>query len=221
MTVSSISGTTPSTSSGAIRVFVYGNDPISQAGVLAQLRTLPDVTTVADAAVDEADVAVVIADEVDDRTVPVIRALQRNGCPRVVLVVADVGEADVATAVEAGVACLLRRSQATSDALRTAIRAAAGGEGYLPPDLLGGLMRQVQTISNGVLAPRGFSFTGLSGRELDVLRLVGEGRDTREIAKELSYSERTVKNILQEITSRFGLRNRSHAVAWAMRQGLL
>jgi DNA-binding NarL/FixJ family response regulator len=202
-------------------VYVYGNDPITQAGVLAQLRTLPQLRVVDETEVDESDVAVVIADEIDERTLPVIRALQRNGCPRVVLVVADVEEADVAVAVEAGVACLLRRSAATRDSLLAAITAAATGEGYLPPDLLGGLLRQVRTISHGVLAPRGFSFTGLSTRELEVLRLVSEGSDTREIAKQLSYSERTVKNVLQDITRRFGLRNRSHAVAYAMRQGLL
>ncbi len=204
-----------------IRVFVYGSDPITQAGVHAQLRAQPGIRVVADGEVDSSDVAVVIVDAVDDTSLPIVRAMQRNGCPRIVLVATELEEPDVAAAVEAGVACLLRRSAATLDALLGAIRAASSGEGYLPPDLLGGLLRQVRTVSAGLLAPRGFRFTGLSDRELSVLRMVSEGSDTREIARELSYSERTVKNILQDITRRFGLRNRSHAVAYAMRQGLL
>nr|WP_242606673.1 LuxR C-terminal-related transcriptional regulator [Protofrankia symbiont of Coriaria ruscifolia] len=61
----------------------------------------------------------------------------------------------------------------------------------------------------------------MSERERAVLRLVSEGCDTREIGRRLSYSERTVKNVLQDVTRRYGLRNRSRAVAYALRQGLL
>ncbi len=45
--------------------------------------------------------------------------------------------------------------------------------------------------------------------------------DTAEIARTLSYSERTVKNVLHDVTTRRQLRNRSHAVAYALRQGLI
>jgi DNA-binding NarL/FixJ family response regulator len=65
------------------------------------------------------------------------------------------------------------------------------------------------------------SLTGFSGRELDVLRLLSEGWDTAEIAEKLAYSERTVKNVIHDITTRLQLRNRSHAVAYAVRQGLI
>jgi DNA-binding NarL/FixJ family response regulator len=54
-----------------------------------------------------------------------------------------------------------------------------------------------------------------------VLRLVADGLDTAEIATKLSYSQRTIKNILHDITSRLHLRNRSHAVAYALRHGLI
>ena len=65
------------------------------------------------------------------------------------------------------------------------------------------------------------SFTGLATREIEVLRLVADGFGTSEIAHQLSYSERTVKNVLHDITTRLQLRNRSHAVAYALRQGLI
>jgi DNA-binding NarL/FixJ family response regulator len=76
-------------------------------------------------------------------------------------------------------------------------------------------------VQRQFLAPRGMSFTGLSAREADILRLVADGLDTNEIATSLSYSERTVKNVLHDVTSRLQLRNRSHAVAYALRQGMI
>ena len=53
------------------------------------------------------------------------------------------------------------------------------------------------------------------------MRLLADGFDTAEIAGRLFYSERTVKNIIHDITSRLELRNRTHAVAYAIREGLI
>jgi DNA-binding NarL/FixJ family response regulator len=97
----------------------------------------------------------------------------------------------------------------------------AAGDGEVPPDLLARLLGQVGKLQRQVLAPRGLNFTGLSERERHVLRLVAEGHDTGEIARSLCYSERTVKNVLHDITTRLQLRNRSHAVAYALREGLI
>jgi DNA-binding NarL/FixJ family response regulator len=204
-----------------IKVVVYASDPISQAGMEAQLRGRSEIDLLEGSAVDSAAVALVTADGIDDRTIRVVRALQRNGRPKVVLVVSELEERDVTVAVEAGAVGLLRRSAATTEQLVAAIRGAAGGDGMLPPDLLGRLLRQVQAVQATVLAPRGLTLSGLTERELDVLRLVSEGCDTREIATELSYSERMVKKVIQDVTQRFGLRNRSHAVAYVLRQGLI
>jgi DNA-binding NarL/FixJ family response regulator len=205
----------------ATKVFVFGADPLCQAGMAAYLRDCPEIELVPDAQVDDAQVALVVVDGVDDGTLRVLRALQRNGCPKVVVLVGEVDAAGVADAVQAGAVGVLRRSAATRDALRDAIRSVAGGEGVLPPDLLGGLLRQVRQVQADVLAPRGLTFAGLADRELAVLRLLSDGCDTREIARRLAYSERTVKTIIQDVTRRFGLRNRSHAVAFALRQGLI
>ena len=51
--------------------------------------------------------------------------------------------------------------------------------------------------------------------------MVAEGCNTAEIAGKLCYSERTIKNVIQDVITRFQLRNRSHAVAYALRQGLI
>ena len=68
---------------------------------------------------------------------------------------------------------------------------------------------------------RGLTFTGLTTRELEVLRLVAAGCTTTEIARRLAFSERTVKNAIHDVTSRLQLRNRSHAFAYAVREGLI
>jgi DNA-binding NarL/FixJ family response regulator len=97
----------------------------------------------------------------------------------------------------------------------------ARGDGTVPPDLLGRLLAQVGRVQRQVLSPRGFALTGLSRREADILRLIADGLDTAEIATTLAYSERTVKNVLHDVTSRLQLRNRSHAVAYALKQGMI
>lgn len=204
-----------------VPVFLYARDPILQAGLASQLRHRPEVEVVGDGQVDEARVAVVVADGVDAETVQVLRALQRNGVPRLVLVASFLDGNDLVAAVEAGVSGVLRRSEATIERLLAVVLSAAAGEGTVPPDLLGRLLDQVGRLQRQVLDPRGFTFAGLSDREIEVLRLVADGHDTKEIAAKLCYSERTVKNVVHEITTRLQLRNRSHAVAYAMREGLI
>lgn len=61
----------------------------------------------------------------------------------------------------------------------------------------------------------------LASRELDVLRLLADGGDTRAIAIDLSYSERTVKNIVHDVLVKLDCNTRAQAVAVASRRGLL
>jgi DNA-binding NarL/FixJ family response regulator len=206
---------------GQIPIFVYARDPISQAGIAAGLRGSPQLDVLDETGLDHAQVAVVAADEVDDETLRVIKAIQRSPGPRVVVVVARLDDGGLIAAVEAGACGLLRRSEATPDMLTRAVIAAAHGDGMVPPDLLGRLLSQMGRLQRHVLGPRGLTFSGLSERELGVLRLVADGLDTSEIAERLSYSERTIKNVIHDITTRLHLRNRSHAVAFAMRHGLI
>jgi DNA-binding NarL/FixJ family response regulator len=201
--------------------YIHCTDPISLAGVVSQLRFRPEVRVVEELEVDTASVAVVVAEHLDDDTARVIRGLCRADRPRIVLVATTIDESTLGVAAEAGVAGLLRRTDATADRLVQAIQRVAAGEGVVPPDLLGRLLEQVGSLQRQVLAPRGLTFSGLTRREADVLRLLADGLDTAEIASQMCYSERTVKNVLHDLTTRLQLRNRTHAVAYAVREGLI
>jgi DNA-binding NarL/FixJ family response regulator len=204
-----------------ISVYVYASDPISQAGVASQLRARPEIVVVDQAGIDAAQVAVVVAEAVDDAVLRVLRAIQRGGIPRTVLVASLLDDASVVWAAEAGVSALVRRAEATPDRLVQVVVRVAAGEAEMPPDLLASLLGQVGKLQRQVLSPRGLTFSGLSEREIQVLRLVADGYDTAEIARRLSFSERTIKSILHDVTTRLQLRNRAHAVAYAVREGLI
>lgn len=205
-----------------ITVVLRAQDPISQAGVASQLRARPEVTVVErDDSEPTPQVVVMVVDAVDDEVLRVLRNIQRTSTCRTVLVTTDIDEQKLVSAAECGVAGVVRRSESTPDHLVQVIGTVARGEGHLPSDLLGRLLEEVGRLQGQVLGPRGLHFTGLAAREVDVLRLVAEGYDTADIATKLAYSERTIKNVLHSVMTRLQLRNRSHAVAYAMRQGLI
>lgn len=205
-----------------ITVVLRAQDPISQAGVASQLRARPEVTVVErDEGEQTPQVVVMVVDAVDDEVLRVLRNIQRTSTCRTVLVTTDIDEQKLVSAAECGVAGVVRRSESTPDHLVQVIGTVARGEGHLPSDLLGRLLEEVGRLQGQVLGPRGLHFTGLAAREVDVLRLVAEGYDTADIATKLAYSERTIKNVLHSVMTRLQLRNRSHAVAYAMRQGLI
>jgi DNA-binding NarL/FixJ family response regulator len=213
--------TRPSVLTDRTRVFVAASDPVSRAGIASQLRSNHSLETVEERQIDGDVVALVVADQMDEETTQTIRALKRRGVERVVLIVTRVDDTGLLSALEAGARGVLRRNQATPENLFEAIRAAAGGEGALSPDLLGRLLDQVGRLQRQVLNPRGLSFAVLTDREIKVLKLLADGLDTAEVGRRLFYSERTVKNIVHDVTSRLNLRNRTQAVAYALRQGLI
>lgn len=203
-------------------VHVTSTDPILQTGVAAQLRARPEVELVARPdAPDTGTVCVVVSDVVDDAALRLVRELRAQSSRQVVLVLSTVDSGALLAAIEAGVCGVVTRAEATPERLVTAVTQAAGMGGVLSPKLLGRLLEQVNRLQNQVLAPKGLRFTGLSEREAVVLRMIAQGMEVREIAHALSYSERTIKNTLHDVVSRFQLRNRTHAVAFAMREGMI
>jgi DNA-binding NarL/FixJ family response regulator len=206
-------------------VLVATDDPLSRAGIEAQLQPEPSIRLIGSATSDpsasDAVVAVVVADSIDEGAISQLRRLRADGVERCVVVVTRLDDAGLLLAVENGVNGLLRRAEATTKAIVRTLHTVASGEGVLPPDLLGRFMDQVGSLQRRVLSPRGLAFAGLTEREAAVLSLIADGHDTAEVGRRLFYSDRTVKNVIHNITSRFDLRNRTHAVAFAIREGYI
>jgi DNA-binding NarL/FixJ family response regulator len=200
---------------------LYAQDPILESGVRYQLKQRPEVELLDPDDEERAEVALVVVDRLDEETVQLLRRLQRSSPARVGLMIGHVEQNVLRTTVECGVAAVIRRSDVSQDRLVAMITALVRGEGVLPGDLLGRLLDQVGRLQRKVLDPRGLTLSTLTAREADMLRLVAEGMDTAEIAVKTSYSERTVKNVLHDVITRFNLRNRAHAVGYVMQQGLI
>ncbi|MFD9306729.1 LuxR C-terminal-related transcriptional regulator [Streptomyces sp. NPDC060048] len=215
----------PASSSGAgrrVTVAVYASDPILRVGVVHQLRQRREIELVDDVDAEEAQVSLVTVDSVDDETAALLYRLRHNSDTRTGLVVGTFESGDaLQRAIECGVTAVLRRAEADQDRLLRLVLAIANGEGVLPGDLLAKLLDHVGSLQRSALDPRAVSLSTLTPREADMLRLVSEGLDTAEIAAKTSYSERTVKNVLHEVITRLHLRNRTHAVGYALRQGLI
>jgi DNA-binding NarL/FixJ family response regulator len=202
-------------------VVVRATDPILHNGVCMALRARDDVWLVDGETADAGTVALLVADRLDASMTKLLSSLHHQGFNRIVLVAGEVDDNEILSAIEHGVCAVARRVDAGPDVLVRLIKAAAAGEGAMPPDLLGRLLSRVSRLQRQVLQPRGLHIGGMSSRETDVLRLVASGMSTQEIADQLCYSQRTVKSILHDVTNRFQLRNRSHAVAYALREGLI
>jgi DNA-binding NarL/FixJ family response regulator len=204
-----------------IPVRVWARDPISLAGLTSALVCRPELKIVeADRGV-RARVALIAADTLDDVVLSMLRELKVQGCARTVLVVSALTDDDVLAVVDAGVCAVVWRWEATATWLSQVVTKAAAGQPALPADVLSRLLKQIARLNRQVLSPRGLSLNGLSAREADVLRLAADGFDTVEIAQKLAYSARTVTNVFHDITCRYQLRNRTHAVAYAIREGLI
>lgn len=98
-----------------------------------------------------------------------------------------------------------------------AIHAVRQGRTYLQPHLAG---QALVDLARGEKA-RLTSGAGLTERELEVLKLVGQGASNREIASTLFISEKTAKNHLTHIFDKLGVSDRTQAALWAVRAGLV
>ncbi|MGW4348675.1 helix-turn-helix transcriptional regulator [Streptomyces sp. NPDC004690] len=135
------------------------------------------------------------------------------------LVVADVLSRDGALrALRAGARAMVLSAEATPERLAATVHSAHRGEGRLSHLALARLL-------DGSPAPAGPGrppgAPGLTGRQLEVLRLMADGHGNEAIAATLRCSRHTVKNVIYELMGQLQVRNRAHAVAHAVRTGLI
>lgn len=204
-----------------INVSIHADDPVVSSGIFAFLRQRPELRILDEDERSNRSVTVLCVDRIDESALAAIRRWRSDSTTRTVLIAGRVREAELYAAIECGVAAIVRRQEASPDRLVHAIQMADRGGGDLPPDLLGNLLNQVGRARRHGVAASAMVMPGFSEREADVIKLVADGLATPEIARKLSYSERTVKNILHDMMTRLSLRNRAHAVAYAAREGYL
>ena len=123
-------------------------------------------------------------------------------------------EERVRAALEAGAAGYVLKD-ADADEVVAAIRSVYAGAVQLDPAVARRLL-----ASSGPPS-RDAAVGGLTARELDVLRQLGDGMANKEIAANLGLSERTVRTHVSSILAKLGLSSRTQAALWAAREGVV
>ena len=123
-------------------------------------------------------------------------------------------------AIQAGVAGYVLKDDDPQTMIQ-AVGSAAEGKAFLPPLIVKRVLEGVAGALAGKADSAERSITPLSAREVGVLRLMAEGKRNREIAKELFISERTVGNHITNIYNKLGIYDRSQAVVYAIKKGIV
>lgn len=122
-------------------------------------------------------------------------------------------------AIQAGASSYLLKDVSPDD-LAEAIRAAHRGEARLHPEIMRRLMDEVAHPSLPASEPK-TQIEELTSRELEVVRLIAQGRSNQEIARELVISEKTVKTHVSNVLSKLDLGDRTQLAIFAIKKGLV
>ena len=207
-----------------MKLFVLDTHTIYRRGLVACLDLLEEVESVADAervrdawehpALFEADL--VLVDPSLHGGADFVTGVRETVGARVIVCASEAGKDAALSALQAGAVGYLRKDELTPETLSSAVRAAADGTSVVAPDMLEHLLAKLPENHEPKPTP-----ARLTDREQQVLALIAAGHPTREVALELSYSERTVKNVLHDVVTKLNARSRSQAVAYAVREGLI
>jgi DNA-binding NarL/FixJ family response regulator len=203
-----------------IRVAVRAPDLIDRAGVIGLLTAEPGVTVVEDDDAAGAQLVVAVYDRLTASAISAIRRSEAEHPGPVVLVSDEVDDQGVLLAVEGRVVAILPRDELTAERLTYSVRTAARGGVVLSPAVAGRLLDHIHRLNREVSLVHGVNAAGLTARDVAVLRLVADGLVVVEIADRLGLSVLAVKRTLMSVNRRLHLRNRTQAMAYAMRAGL-
>lgn len=122
--------------------------------------------------------------------------------------------------IEAGASGYLLKDVG-SDTLAEAIRAAARGESPMQPRVARKVLRKLRAglMASSPTAPSMPVNIALTGRELDVLKLLATGATNPEIADQLALTEGTIRNYVSNILEKTGMHDRTQAALFAVRHG--
>lgn len=209
-----------------IRVVVADDFPLVREGVVRALNSDASIEVVGQA--DNGNEALRLAAELEpdvmilDLRMPDLGGLAvldklRTTQPelRVIVMTASEQASSLLDAIAAGAAGYLSK-RSTGEELRQAVITAHGGGSVITPALASHLLKEFSSSARGEQS----TVRPLQGRELEVLRLVVQGKTDNEIGQELFISPRTVQNHLTRIREKTGLRRRSELTRWAVEQAI-
>jgi two-component system NarL family response regulator len=200
-----------------IRVVVADDFPLVREGVVRALNQDPGIEVVAQA--ENGQQALTVAEQLRpdvmilDLRMPDLRNTQPE--IRVIVMTASEQASTLLDAIAAGAAGYLSK-RSTGEELRQAVITAHGGGSVITPSLASHLLKEFSSSARGEQS----AVRPLQGRELDVLRLVVQGKTDNEIGQELFISPRTVQNHLTRIREKTGLRRRSELTRWAVEHAI-
>jgi two-component system response regulator DevR len=207
-----------------LRILLVDDHEVVRLGLATLLEDVPSVTVVGEAgsareaimACERLDPDLVILDiRLPDQTgVDVCRRIiERWPHVRVIMLTSYTDDDLIAEAVLAGAAGYVLKQVGNEELLR-AIEAVRRGEALLDPQVTQRVLQRMRQTEHLLDAS---AFRDLSKRELEVLRLVSQGKSNREIAEVLSVSEKTVRNHVSSLLSKLGLNNRIELATYAIK----
>lgn len=211
-----------------IRVLLADDHTLVRRGVRLILEQEPDLEVVAEAADGVEAVAALRSTEVDlvvlDIAMPRMTGLQaaaeiarRRTPPKMLMLSMHDNEQYFFGALKAGASGYVLKSVADEDLVR-ACRAAMRGETFLYPGVESTLVRDhLDRLRRGERVPDSV----LTAREDQVIKLIAEGRSSREIARDLHIAPKTVEGHRANILAKLGMRDRVELTRYAIRAGLI
>jgi DNA-binding NarL/FixJ family response regulator len=211
------------------RVLVVDDQQLFRRGLVMLLGVEPGIEVVGEAG-DGIAATELAATAVPDVILMDVRMPKRSGIEacvaikeaaptaRIIMLTVSDEEADLYDAVKNGASGYLLKDSSI-DEVAQAIRVVADGQSLISPSMAIKLLDEFKQMSRSdrqqVPTPK------LTDRELEVLKLVAQGLNNREIAKRLFISENTVKNHVRNILEKLQLHSRMEAVMYAVREKLL
>lgn len=213
----------------AVEVLVVDDDEQLRRAVTAVVAAQPDLVVVGETG--DGDQAVAMAAELVPAVVlldlrmpgtdgiAAARAIN-DGLPntRVIMLTTGDEEDDLYRAIRAGASGYVLKDSAL-DEVGVSIRTVAAGQAVLSPSIAAKLVSEFTNADGCEPIPE--TIRCLSGRELEILRLVTEGHSNRQIAQQLYISPHTVKRHMANILAKLHQRTRLDAVLYAQREHLL